>query len=415
MNEILKRILSIDASKNCLKFLVSRVQSDNYRGIQISQHNRYNKEHIVIVLQEIYNICGISLMQIRTTDLSKRPYNTKEEEQYAQLTHNIALKIGHLTQDSLRKNIFVDLHRMGLIKRYDKNKQEKLPFAKGMKQYISLDKKGIELLNYKNDIFKQNLLYTQALERLIGNFGEEILNIIIELDTHYMDIYEILFFATFINRTLDNKFYTRSDIVNFIKEYRILSKFSKNTLKECIKEYCNPKKFNTNKISKRDFNNWLNETQQILTILTQMIYFEWDRQKERLSIRIGNNGLFENKEKLKRSYIQKQEYFRQHNIKDKIKGFELHHIVPLCFAKSRSEFHTIDNWQNLVYIDAFSHAKITQNKNANIKLSFKEKHTIFSDYKNNEIKCLYNENIKYSISNQKLMLSHNKKLLKTKL
>ncbi len=79
MNEYLKQILQIDSSKNCLKFLVDRLQSVNYRGIQISQHNRYTKDRILIILEEIYNLCSENLMQIRTTDLSKRPCNIEGE------------------------------------------------------------------------------------------------------------------------------------------------------------------------------------------------------------------------------------------------------------------------------------------------------------------------------------------------
>ncbi len=114
MIAILQEISQIDPSKECLKFLVKRLQSKDYRGIQISQHNRYTKKEILVILQEIYALVGSNLMQIRTTDLSKRPQNVGGEELYAQLTHNISLKLSRCTQDSLRKNIFVDMHRMGL-------------------------------------------------------------------------------------------------------------------------------------------------------------------------------------------------------------------------------------------------------------------------------------------------------------
>lgn len=409
MNKCLKQILQIDSAKKCLKFLVDRLQSSNYRGVQISQHNRYTKDEILVILQEIYGLCKQNLMQIRTTDLSKRPYNIEGEELYAQLAHNISLKIGRFTQDSLRKNIFVDLHRMNLLNRFDQNKKSISPFAKGIKKYIALTKEGIELLSVE-DIFTQNLLYTKALENLFNGFGEEILHIVLELDSNFIDKYEILFFATFIHLELNGNFYTRSDIVNFIKEYRNMSLFSKNALKEYVKNYCNPNNFNGDKTQKRDFHNWLNETQQIISILIQMVYFEYNKQQERLYIRIGKDGVFEDGTKLKRSLKQKGEYFSQHNIA-KTKGFELHHIVPLCFAKSRIEFCTIDDWRNLVYIDAFSHAQITQNNNANVRLDFVERNAIFSDYKNSQVECAYDKNIKYDPKKQDKMLDYNKKLL----
>lgn len=163
MVTILQEISQIDPSKECLKFLAKRLQSKDYRGIQISQHNRYTKKEILVILQEIYALVGSNLMQIRTTDLSKRPQNVGGEELYAQLTHNISLKLSRCTQDSLRKNIFVDMHRMGLISRFNAKKQELSPFANGTKKFISLTKLGLALLQEKS-LFTQNLLFTRALE-----------------------------------------------------------------------------------------------------------------------------------------------------------------------------------------------------------------------------------------------------------
>ncbi|GAA9062574.1 hypothetical protein BTM312_03950 [Helicobacter pylori] len=65
-------------------------------------------------------------LQIRTTDMSKRPSNIIGEEAYAKVVDNICKsempqdnlgKKNQVTQDSLRKNLFVDMHRMGLIER----------------------------------------------------------------------------------------------------------------------------------------------------------------------------------------------------------------------------------------------------------------------------------------------------------
>ncbi|MDY5557360.1 restriction endonuclease subunit R [Helicobacter sp.] len=409
MTQILQDILKIDESKECIKFLVKRVQSENYRGVQISQHNRYEQKEILIILQEIYNLCGENYLQIRTTDLSKRPQNINGEEIYAKLTHNIASKIGRCTQDSLRKNIFVDMHRMGLINRFNAKKKALSPFENGMKKYIALTPLAIELLSAK-DIFTRNILYTRALESLMNGFGEEILQIALELNNPYLTIYELLFFGTFVYQTLDSHIYTREEIIEFIKEFRALSKFPQKLVMEKIKAYCNPSNFSGDKTHKRDFHNWINETQQILTLLAQMAYFEWNRKEQRLYIRVGRESVYANNVKLKRSLVQKQHYFTQHNVV-KTKGFELHHVVPLCFAKTRNEFLILDDWQNLVYIDAYSHAQITQNNNANVRLSFDENDAIFTDFNDNSVCCKNNTNIKYDLSKQEIMFDYNQKLL----
>ncbi|WP_231860237.1 hypothetical protein [Helicobacter himalayensis] len=63
-----------------------------------------------------------------------------------------------------------------------------------------------------------------------------------------------------------------------------------------------------------------------------------------------------------------------------------------ALQKNRLEFQIFDNWQNLVYIDAYSHAQITQNNNANVLLSFNNNDAIFTDFNNNKVCC---ENDKY--------------------
>ena len=123
MMSLFNQLTSIDPSKECLKFLAKRILSNNYRGVQLSQHNRYDVNIISTMLVEMYNIVGINKMRIRTTDLSKRPHNTPDEYIYANYVNVLMNKIGRCTQDSVRKNLFVDLHRMGLINRYDKNNQ----------------------------------------------------------------------------------------------------------------------------------------------------------------------------------------------------------------------------------------------------------------------------------------------------
>lgn len=413
MNKILQEITKIDPSKKCLNFIVERIKSNNYRGIQISQHNRYTKNDILIILQEIHNLVDEGLMQIRTTDLSKRPQNISGEEKYAELTNNISLKLSRCTQDSLRKNIFVDMHRMGLIDRYNAKNKSLSPFEKGIKKYISISKLGISLLKEKN-IFNQNLLFTRALENLLKGFGEEILNIALELGSKnfpYITEEELLLFASFLNQKLNNKTYSRSLILDLIREYRRLNKHQKKHLIYKIQTYCNPDNFLGNKIQKRDFHNWLNETQQIITLLSQMSYFEYDEEKRRLFIKIGKNGIYKDKAKLKRSIIEKRKYFKKHGIILKSNGFELHHIVPLCWAKSIIEFQILDNWKNLVYIDAFSHAQITHNNNANVKLKFIDQYVIFIDFENKEVKCKKDTNILYDDSKQDIMLEYNKKIL----
>ncbi|GAA9837615.1 hypothetical protein VN0558_02470 [Helicobacter pylori] len=157
------------------------------------------------------------LLQIRTTDMSKRPSNIIGEEIYAKVVDNICKsemsqdnlgKKNQVTQDSLRKNLFVDMHRMGLIERYNKNKKPTNPYIQSNIKYISLTPLAIEFLNAQ-DLLRKNFCYTQALENLLQGFGAECREVMIELDNHYLDIEEMMFFVTFLN--IEN--FTRSEII----------------------------------------------------------------------------------------------------------------------------------------------------------------------------------------------------------
>lgn len=399
------------SAPECVAFLEQRLQNDNYRGVQLSQHNRYDQVTILTIVEEISKIAGKDLLQIRTTDLSKRPENLPEESDYAILTTNINNKVDHCTQDSLRKNLFVDMHRMGLIKRYNAQQIEVSPFAGGIKKYISLTDFAERFMNEQN-VFKQNMLYTRALETLLNGYGESLLGIMAELGTDYLTTEEMTLFTSYLDENNGSSTTTADDVVSYIKEFRQLGKYQRKAFVDVIIKYCDPKLFAGDKKQKRDWHNWINESQQIASLLGQTAYFEYDQAQGKLGLRL-KDGLFNADPKLKRSLQVKQSYFENHKIAKKKVGFELHHIVPLCWAVDANEFVTLDQWENLVYIDAYSHAQITQNRNRNVELDFNETNdTIFKDYSNNNcVVCKYGTNILYDEHKQKEMLSYNQKLL----
>lgn len=418
LEKILLEITQLDPSKECLKFLANRIKSSDYRGLHLSQHNRYDQNKIKTIIQAIFNEVGEDFLQIRTTDMSKRPSNIIGEEVYAKVVDNICKsempqdnlgKKNQVTQDSLRKNLFVDMHRMGLIERYNKNKEPTNPYIQSNIKYISLTPLAIEFLNAQ-DLLRKNFCYTQALENLLQGFGAECREVMIELDNHYLDIEEMMFFVTFLN--IEN--FTRSEIIEYVREYRSLSRIQKEKLKELAQRYCNPDHFNGNKLEKRDYHNWKNQAQQIFSLLEQSVFFETN--KERLILKTLNGENKQNDKKLKRSIKEKALYFEKHGVK-KEKGFELHHIVPLCLARSIEEFDLLDKWENLIYIDAFNHAKISQTQNKHICLYFKNCDVVLSKGLKGEQESLYFtyiKNVLYKLDLQNAMLEYNKDLLHSK-
>lgn len=405
-NEFRKKLCSIDVSKQCFVFLADRIRSDNYRGIQFSQHNRYDMDVIFTMLDELYKIAGTEKMVIRTSDLKKRPANLPEEASYAIYVDNLSKKLGRCTQDSVRKNLFVDLHRMGLIERFKPDKTRLKPYENGIKKYVQISDLGLDFIKTEHSLFERKLRYTRAIDTLTKGLADELLTIV-DLDGNITET-EFQFFFSFCDKKLDGHIYTVTELVEFIKEFRRLSRLQQDYAIRIVKDYCDPKTFQGDKTNKRDFHNWLNETQQIFMLMSQTAYYELNAGE--LCIRIGKDALYENKERLIRSRTEKEEYFKQHAV-SKTKGFELHHIVPLCWAKTALEFATLDVWKNLIYIDGYNHAVITQNKNQHIKLGFTGNDITFTDFTADEVYCVYIKNVLYNTKHKDLMLLYNQDLL----
>src|SRR3989338_8074069 len=159
-------INNINQGNKALEFVESRIKYEKYRGSRSSQHNRYIMQQVVDILRLFDQYApNQKLMPIRTTDISKRPHNTAEEATYAQFcndakekTKGITSKKGIGTQDAMRKNLFPDLQRMGLIVRYDKNNNPTDPFSKQSVKYVSLSDKGQKLINGKT-ILEQYFIF----------------------------------------------------------------------------------------------------------------------------------------------------------------------------------------------------------------------------------------------------------------
>lgn len=401
---IKEKLTRIDPSKECLSFLGDRILSDNYRGIQLSQHNRYNVELITTMLVEMYKLVGDKKMVIRTTDLSKRKFNYPDEIRYAEYVNILSKKLGRCTQDSVRKNFFVDLHRMGFINRFNEKGILLGPYTRSMIKSVSLTKLGIELVDNAKDIFQRNLIYTKAIDTLTNGLANELLDVVSINDRLTMT--EFQFFISFMDLELDGHLYTKSRLVDYVIEFRHMSAIQRQAVVDVVENYCNPKKFSGNKTNKRDYHNWKNETQQIFMLMDQTVLFEL--RKETLCIRLGETSLFDDSTKLKRSLKEKNEYFRQHKI-DKQPGFELHHVVPLLAAKNKNEFAVLDVWQNMVYIDGYTHSKITHTQNKNVDLEFKNDDIVLTDPAGiiDNVDCVKGVNVMYSPTNKETMKDFN--------
>ncbi len=408
-------VKNIGLGNKSLEFIDKRIKDDNYRGNVSSQHNRYTMYDFIKILRLLNKYAPEeSLMAIRTTDISKRPENTEEERQYAMFCDEAKAAAGIGTQDAMRKNLFVDMHRMGLINRYDHQKTPTNPFKSQQVKYASLTPFGLRFIMETN-ILNQYYKWSKAIDQLLGGFIDVVLNILDnnDADINKINMHEFMFFVSAIG-TNSSFNLTLQKCIELIKGYRNLSRIQRRSVTETLTTELQPEKFGGDKTSKRDFGNWKNKAQQIFKLFDQTVYFEVRDENLFLKTSTSNNSSANNGGfgKPKRSQSEKDKYFKKHNIEKK-PGFELHHIIPVSWSETPHHFKLIDKWENMVYIDAYSHSKITQNGSRNIYLEQEGKDLILRDNAGNQVYLKNNENVLYQVEKQKVILEYNKKLIVT--
>lgn len=399
----------INIGNKALEFIDSRISDEKYRGAPSSEHNRYVMNQIIDILTLLDKYApSQDLMTIRTTDISKRPENNPDEFIYAQFCNEAKRKAGIGTQDAMRKNLFVDLHRMGLIERYDKKKEPTDPFSRQSVKYVSISNQGLRLIQAKT-ILDKYFIFSKGIDNLLGGYIDIVLDIL--RDKEYkidkISIYEYMFFISAIGT--ESSFNINTDkAVDLIKEYRNLTATQRKSVIETLKAELKPKNFSGAKPNKRDFHNWRNKAVQAYYLLNQTVYFEV--RGEQLVLKEGKNSFSETATRLDRSLNEKYQYFVKQTVV-KTSGFELHHVVPLAWSENIHHFKMLDKWENMVYIDAFSHAKITQNKNRNVILEVVKDDITLTDHSDNEVYLKHPENILYKPTNKNTMKKYNFELL----
>lgn len=269
-------IRDINNSNKSLEFLSERIKSDDYRGLHLFQHYRYDLKFIKTVLRELYNFgknTNSVYLKIRTTDSSKRPENTKDEIDYANIVVKIKSNTGKGTQDVMRKIIFVDCNRMGFLNRYDKNKNLILPNINSKKySFVSLSEKGKKFLLSKN-LKEEYFIFSSGLYRIIGPLINILEYLIIEYNLKFITKDEFMYFVSAID---DNSSFSidKDKCGYLIQQFRLLGDIDRKNVTKLLKQEMNPKNYKGNKKNKRDFRNWDNEASQTFLLLATTVYFE---------------------------------------------------------------------------------------------------------------------------------------------
>lgn len=402
-DKILEEIIAIEPDNLFLQYIVKRIQDDDYRGLHISQHNRYDLERLTNILSGIYDIVANNVFRVPLGDDTGR--RESGCDQYYEIVNSVNRKANIGTINSLKKNFFVDFQQMGLLDRFDK-KRNSIPLDKrGHVYYACLTERGIRLV-VSTSITEKYKIFTDSLDALFAN---EITSI---AETLYYSKYKddaigILEFMLVLSD--DRSGITPEVKINLIDSFRILKRWQQDKAIALIKQYCNPRNFVEKKAMQRDFGNWKNESQQIFTLLKNTVYFDVTQSSLRLNT--GKYGIFAAVQVRQRSLGSKHEYFKKHCVK-KIKTFELHHVIPFSTARNKVEFKLIDDWKNLIYLMQNKHAEITRHGDKNIIMYATKKDIYFDDFDNNRIAAQNKKDVVYNGELSMAMQKYNRAILK---
>jgi hypothetical protein len=413
------------ASNESLKYLESRILDDNYRGDVSSQHNRWTFDDLVFVLEALEKHKGEGdLLKIRTTDKSKRAANLSEEFDFARFCDEVVSKIGKGTQDAMRKNWFVDWHRAGWIERYNNKKEFVAPYDRSQISYVKISEEGLKLLSKVSTRTDRYFIFSKGLDEMYNGTIGVLLDLFRNYDIKYIDLQEFTYFVTGVSSN-GSFAINRERCVELINAWRRLTPMERRNIDDYLSKLLVPNAAAVSKTEQRDYHNWINKTQQTFYLLKQTIYFEQVNHLkfshfDRLYY-LGNENVageeFSKRDvkRLNRSLQQKHDYFKQHSV-SKRRGFELHHIVALAWAESQHDFKMLDDWRNMIYIDGFTHAQITQNRNLNVKIEVLPPDDLkLVDYLGGSIVAKYLENALFEKNNLPIMLDYNRDLLKQKI
>jgi hypothetical protein len=413
----------IDPSNLALKYIKKRILDPDYRGNVGSQHNRWDMDEAILILTAIDKYSGGARLKIRTADMSKRPMNTPAEAAYADFCNFVKTKAGKGTQDSIRKNLFPDFHRAGWIHRFDSVGVSIAPYDSRGVDSVSLSPQGLKIISAEK-LDSKYFLFSKGVDTFLSGIISKLLHLLsdIDHDLGYIDLLELTFFVSAVGVASPSINISLTECRDLILEWRKMSKMQRIGVDSHLKKELVKNEKITSKVDQRDYHNWLNASQQGFHLLKQTIYFEEREDKvnpsfSRLYWMQKTGGPLTDSEKeaaakvrLSRSLAEKHAYFKQHGV-IKQKGFELHHVVALAWAESEHHFKILDSWKNMVYIDGFNHAKITQNRNLNVKMEINSSDIFLKDYSGNTIEFFYPTNIIWDSKHSKVLSDYNEELL----
>lgn len=109
----LREIETLANGNGFIGYIIERVLDENYRGYQCSQHNRLTFKYFCCVIDAIYGNAENEIFNIHTGD--DKGLLQSDAAMYYRIVEAVKAKTGKGTINSIKKNTFPDIARMGFF------------------------------------------------------------------------------------------------------------------------------------------------------------------------------------------------------------------------------------------------------------------------------------------------------------
>lgn len=271
-------------------------------------------------------------------------------EHYRAIVRRFHEATGQGTFASVKKNIIVDLVRMGLLKRR----------KDGNAYFTSLTPQGKCLISQDTPPHARYKLWSNALETLVEPVIADLFQLLYT-DSDFDDNT-----ARFTTRSISKEEYAfifSDDQIDYgrkvelLKSYRSLNRFEQAEVVAKIRAKSSASLAAPTARKQQDmidYGNWMNQAAETFARLNQTLYFK-TYNREVLMMALSQEVWLA---LLRRNPLVKGEALTWHAIARRFDEFELHHVVPLEMARSDSEWQALDNKMNLIYVPKKTHKKI---------------------------------------------------------
>jgi len=360
------------AYKEVNDYLVKRISNPSaYRGMHLAQHQRLPIDKFEVIVRAIFTVAGDDKFvepsgddpdpsgthELGDTRRAPAGMTLKQCRDYWEILDEIARAEAQgvgASFNSLKKNTFPNLERMGILERSSADTAGAVKTAK-------LTRYAIEFLKGSNR--QKVVVYSNAMQKILSPLLE-VLDLALErFDS--VNVYEMMLFLTDDMKSIDER-------VNLLGRYKLLKRLQTIKLHTDIKDLMS-KKMGTHvpKKEKLDWHNWWNESKQMLGMLSTVVGYSV--LNDDIVMKAGDAR----QEQFNRTRSQnvKTQSLEWHGLEAK-RGWELHHIIPVEYAASSSDLRKIDDKRNMLYIPSAVHRLIPNSSNLMVQLDINKTHVV---------------------------------------